>query len=90
METLNKNWFAFTLIAVIFAALGYFFGKQNKTHHCCAMQKHAKCSVVSQKHHMIKPHKNDESIKNVEIEEMENENGDKTIKVKVKKEEEKP
>ena len=51
------------------------------------MQKHAKCSVVLQ-HPYSQTHKNDESIKNVEIEEMENENGDKTIKVKVKKEEE--
>ena len=25
METLNKNWFAFTLVAVIFGLLGYLF-----------------------------------------------------------------
>ena len=29
METLNKNWFAFTLIAIVFGLLGYLLGKQN-------------------------------------------------------------
>ena len=29
METLNKNWFAFTLIAIVFGLLGYLLGQQN-------------------------------------------------------------
>ncbi len=29
METLNKNWFAFTLVAVIFGLLGYLLGQQS-------------------------------------------------------------
>jgi len=29
METLNKNWFAFTLVAVVFGLLGYLLGTQN-------------------------------------------------------------
>lgn len=28
METLNKNWFAFTLVAVIFGLLGFLLGRQ--------------------------------------------------------------
>ena len=40
METLNKNWFAFTLIAVIFGLLGFILGKQGAGSHyqsCPAM-----------------------------------------------------
>ena len=34
METLNKNWFAFTLIAIIFGLLGFIIGRQgNSTTH---------------------------------------------------------
>lgn len=29
METLNKNWFAFTLCAVVFGLLGFLLGQQN-------------------------------------------------------------
>ena len=29
METLNKNWFAFTLIAIVFGLLGYLLGQQS-------------------------------------------------------------
>jgi len=29
METLNKNWFAFTLVAVVFGLLGYLLGQQS-------------------------------------------------------------
>ena len=42
METLNKNWFAFTLIAVIFGAIGFLLGNQNKSHNCPMMKKHHK------------------------------------------------
>ena len=28
MESLNKNWFGFTLVAVIFGILGYLLGQQ--------------------------------------------------------------
>ena len=30
METLNKNWFAFTLIAIVFGLLGYLLGQQSR------------------------------------------------------------
>ena len=29
METLNKNWFAFTLIAIVFGLLGYLLNQQS-------------------------------------------------------------
>lgn len=32
METLNKNWFAITLIAVVFFLLGFLMGKQSPNH----------------------------------------------------------
>ena len=28
METLNKNWFAFTLVSVIFGLIGFLLGRQ--------------------------------------------------------------
>ena len=37
MESLNKNWFAFTLVAVIFGLLGYLLGQQG--HKNCPMHK---------------------------------------------------
>ena len=42
METLNKNWFAFTLIAVIFGCIGYLLGNQNNSHSCPMMKNHHK------------------------------------------------
>jgi hypothetical protein len=38
MEILNKNWFAFTLIAVIFGVLGFLVGRQGNPN-CCSMKK---------------------------------------------------
>ncbi len=35
MESLNKNWFGFTLVAVIFGILGYLLGQQG--HKNCPM-----------------------------------------------------
>ncbi len=34
METLNKNWFATTLTAVVFGILGFLLGKQSNHQHC--------------------------------------------------------
>lgn len=49
METLNKNWFAFTLCAVVFGILGYLLGQQNahNTH-----RQHSG-SMMSGEHEMI-------------------------------------
>lgn len=32
METLNKNWFAVTLLAIVFFLLGFLIGKQSMSH----------------------------------------------------------
>tara|TARA_B110000967_G_C18797157_1_gene516405 strand:+ start:186 stop:503 length:318 start_codon:yes stop_codon:yes gene_type:complete len=32
METLNKNWFAVTLLAIVFFLLGFLIGKQSPNH----------------------------------------------------------
>ena len=85
METLNKNWFAFTLIAVIFAGLGYFYGKQS--HACCAKQKHPQCQMSKDTHHsMTIVSEKIKERKEMEIEEKAGQNGEKEIKVTVKKE----
>ena len=47
METLNKNWFAFTLIAIIFGLLGFIIGRQEKQHH-------ASCPMMND--HQTMPH----------------------------------
>ena len=89
METLNKNWFAFTLIAVIFACLGYFCGKHHQPHACCHKQKHAQCQITKDVHHRISIDSDGiKANKEMEIEEETGENGEKTITVKVKKQEE--
>ena len=33
MKSLNENWFAITLVAVIFGLLGYLIGKTSGKHH---------------------------------------------------------
>ena len=33
MKSLNENWFAFTLVAVIFGLLGFLIGKTSGKHH---------------------------------------------------------
>lgn len=90
METLNKNWFAFTLIAVIFGLLGYVIGKQCGASRsaCPTMNMHHKMMKGDMKGvHMImaKDHDGDvEWIEDMEVEKEEGENGEKTIHVKVK------
>ena len=44
METLNKNWFAFTLVAVIFGSIGYLLDKMN-----FMMNKHHKMMILDDK-----------------------------------------
>lgn len=69
METLNKNWFAFTFVAVIFAGLGYFYGKQSLT--CCAKNKHNQCKITPDAHHsmtIVSEKKKKNGNKNTEIE----------------------
>lgn len=99
METLNKNWFAFTLIAVIFGLLGFVIGRQAKTHKtsCPMMESHhgmMKGDMSKMHMFMMKDHDGDmewienEEIQDIKVEKEEGENGEKRIKVRIKKKEE--
>ena len=37
MKSLNENWFPITLIAVVFALIGYLIGSNSSKHHCPMM-----------------------------------------------------
>ena len=37
MDSLNKNWFAITLIAVVFGIFGFLIGNQGGVEHSCPM-----------------------------------------------------
>ena len=50
METLNKNWFAFTLVAVVFGILGYLLGTQNAH---SDMMDHSGPMMMETEHEMI-------------------------------------
>ena len=80
METLNKNWFAFTLIAVIFGLLGFILGKQGAGSH------HQSCPAMPM---MLMKHLDGVDMKDMDvaIDTEPGENGEKRIKVKVIKKE---
>jgi len=90
METLNKNWFAFTLVAVVFGLLGYILGKQCTASRaaCPSMGMHHKMMKGDMKGmHMIMAKDLDgdvEWIEDMEVEKKEGEDGEKTIQIKVK------
>ena len=91
METLNKNWFAFTLVAVIFGSIGYLLGKQSKMN-CPMMNKHHKMMILddkmkSSKSMFMLKDLNDgeiEWIEDIDIKKEEGEDGKKKIRVEVK------
>ena len=92
METLNKNWFAFTLIAVIFGTIGFLLGNQNKSHNCPMMKGHHKMMSMDDKMNigksmfMLKDFKDGdiEWIEDIDIHKEEGEDGEKKIQVRVK------
>ena len=92
METLNKNWFAFTLVAVIFGTIGFLLGNQNKSHNCPMMKKHHKMMFMDSKikagesMFMLKDLNDGEIewIEDIDITKEEGKNGQKKIQVKVK------
>ena len=92
MEILNKNWFAFTLIAVIFGAIGFLLGNQNKSHNCPMMKGHNKMMYMDDKMNIgksmfiLKDFKDGdiEWIEDVDIHTEEGEDGEKKILVRVK------
>lgn len=88
MKTLNDNWFAITLTAVVFGLLGYLFGTQNNSKSCPMM---GKCPMIQHKdpHKMMMWHDGVRSIHEKDIQvEIDSfvKDGDKQIKVMVKKE----
>ena len=89
MKTLNKNWFAFTLIAVIFALLGFLFGKMCHPQNDCMMKKHSKCHMPMESHHALSIHPIDSIIQShIEIEEGVIKGSEKVIKIEVQEEKE--
>ncbi|MBO6794591.1 MAG: hypothetical protein JJ895_11820 [Balneolaceae bacterium] len=51
METLNKNWFAFTLCAIVFGLIGYLLGSQNS--HSCPMHRTSGLHMGGGEHEII-------------------------------------
>jgi hypothetical protein len=93
METLNKNWFAITLIAVIFGLLGFLIGKQGNKHSCSMMngsQKmlHMDSSMKMGKKQMMFIKDGYEMIEDIDIQKEVGEDGETKIKIiaKTKKE----
>ena len=80
METLNKNWFAFTLIAVIFGCIGFLLGNQNKMMFMDGKMKAGKSMF------MLKDLNDGEIewIEDIDIKKEEGEDGKKKIRVEVK------
>lgn len=94
METLNKNWFAITLVAIIFGLLGFVIGRQGKARHRSLPMIHSTNGVIKgdmKDIYMIKDLLGDvewpqEDIKILREEEG-GEDGEKRIKIIVKKKE---
>jgi hypothetical protein len=97
METLNKNWFAFTLVAVIFGLLGFLLGRQANSTKKCAQMSTSKChsAGTAQMPHatMMKMMGEDglfiipeghENIEDIDIKEETGKNGEKRIEVRLK------
>lgn len=90
METLNKNWFAFTLVAVIFGLLGFVLGRQAKSSPTSCPMHASSLEATNKEMHklhmfMMKDLEGDmEWVEDVKIEKEDGENGEKKIKVRVK------
>ena len=88
MKTLNDNWFAITIVAVVFGLLGYLIGAQNNSKNCPMM---SKCPMMqhNNSHKMMMWHHGAGSIHEKDIQvEIDSfvKDGEKQIKVMVKKE----
>ena len=58
MDSLNKNWFAITLIAVIFGIFGFLIGNQGSMEHSCSMMSEVEysCPMMDENHKMMSEH----------------------------------
>jgi len=95
MDTLNKNWFLITLVAVVFGLIGFLIGKQSNlndhrgffidSHHYNIKDRMKKRKILMLKDLDGDINWIDEDIENIEIEKEDGENGEKKVKVTVKK-----
>lgn len=96
METLNKNWFAFTLVAVIFGLFGFLLGRQPNSPKKCSQMSASKCVTTAHTPHaaMMKMMGKDgvfiipegsENIEDIDIKEETGKDGEKRIEVRLKK-----
>lgn len=89
MKTLNKNWFAFTLIAVIFGILGFLLGKTCQKQDNCMMKNFSKHRVLKGHHGALTIRPTDSMDQSrIEIEEELGKDGAKIMKIEVTKEKE--
>jgi len=58
MDSLNKNWFAITLIAVVFGIFGFLIGNQGGVEHSCPMMSGVEhsCPMMDENHKMMSEH----------------------------------
>ena len=90
MESLNKNWFAITLTAVVFMELfGFLLGRQGKQQHMMFMKGGPDKMLGGKNMIMIKKEDGKEiewieDIDNIDIQKEVGENGEKKIKIQVK------
>ena len=93
MESLNKNWFAITLTAVVFGILGFLLGRQGKQQHMMFMKGGPDKMLGGKNMIMIKKEDGKEiewieDIENIDIQKEVGEDGEKKIKIQVKAKEE--
>lgn len=62
MKSLNENWFAITLTAVIFGLLGFLIGRQNTHHQCPMMMDGPGMHINKMKGHDVFMWKSDEEM----------------------------
>ena len=89
MESLNKNWFAITLTAVVFGILGFLLGRQGKQQNMMFMKGGPDKMLGGKNMIMIKKEDGKEiewieDIDNIDIQKEVGENGEKKIKIQVK------
>jgi len=84
MKQLNENWFAITLIAVVFALLGFLLGKQQNKSHMMPHSAHMK-NMKGMKSNQKKMWIGGKEDVIIDIDTL-NKNGEKHIEVRVIKE----
>lgn len=81
MESFNKNWLAIILIVIVFTSIGFLFGRICESgHHSCKENKmwrmHEKRCNTTEPFTMEFPYECCDSMKNIDVRVMVNENGE--------------